>query len=54
MTSSKNRNKGAKFYKRIPCPAVGPGCTRFVKEHPDRIRYHDEYYSPSSKIGTIV
>ena len=49
MTTSKNKNKGVELYKRIPCPVVGPGWTRVVKEHPDGTRYCNEYHSPELK-----
>ena len=53
MTKSKNKrakskNKGAAFYKRIPCPEVGPGWTRVFKVKSDGTRYCDEFYSPQN------
>jgi hypothetical protein len=39
MTASKNKIKGAKLHKIIPCPVVGPNWTIVMKEHPDRTRY---------------
>ena len=49
MMNSRNKNKGVELYKRIPCPDVGPGWTRVVKELPIVERYCNEYLSPELK-----